>query len=47
MKLVWFKQPCGEGRHIETIGENYATCLICKSVRKLTWLKIGSKYYVT
>jgi hypothetical protein len=41
------KLTCGTGNHTEIIGSEYATCLICKSVRKLTWLKVGSKYYVT
>lgn len=43
MKLVWFKQPCGVGKHDEIIGSELATCIVCGSVRKIVWYKSADK----
>lgn len=40
------KLTCGEGNHTEIIGSDYATCIKCRTVRRITWYQIGHKSYL-
>lgn len=47
-EIVWYKKPCGPGKHIEIIGKEFATCMICRTVRRVKWYKtLDKKWSIT
>lgn len=39
---------CGTGNHVEIIGKEFATCMICRTVRRVKWYKtLDKKWSVT
>lgn len=45
LTIQWFVEPCGKGKHKDIYSDQYATCLTCKSVRKIGWTSIASRWF--
>lgn len=40
-KIIWANKPCGVGNHDDVLGQGFARCKKCMSVRRIT---LGDDY---